>query len=260
MGAEGLRFNAADSFIMFQSLTCVCSLLCFRPEPPWRTLAASAAHPAGRRWYWTATASTVCRGTCWWRTSSMSTNRKSATTAGEVSQEDVYIMYFSSSLTFQFFAAFSHSSYSVQCIHVNICCSVSDTGKHFVVSAAVHLLLHRHLHLPVIWHAPFMLGKKWTSTASPAAFSPVLCVKFSEVIRPARWRHWRSSTSSRRFVHLQPEDGADKKPHMYTSVCQDELTDHLTSLMELNHKIQSIITQLEDTCASIQVCTLLSVL
>lgn len=59
----------------------------------------------------------------------------------------------------------------------------------------------------------------------------------------------------------QPEeDAADKKPHIYTSMCQDELRDHLTSLMELNHKIQTIITQLEDTCASIQVCTLISVL
>ncbi|TWW56164.1 Tripartite motif-containing protein 55, partial [Takifugu flavidus] len=41
-------------------------------------------------------------------------------------------------------------------------------------------------------------------------------------------------------------------------ICQqkkDELHDHVASLTELNHKIQSVIKQLEDTCASVTVMT-----
>lgn len=36
--------------------------------------------------------------------------------------------------------------------------------------------------------------------------------------------------------------------------CQDELQDQLSSLAELNHRIQSVLEQLEDACTSIQVC------
>jgi len=48
-----------------------------RPEEvqPWRREAASAVRPAGTKWSSTGTASTGCRGTCWWRTSSTSTSR-----------------------------------------------------------------------------------------------------------------------------------------------------------------------------------------
>lgn len=50
----------------------------FRRPIPWDTLvvppvlwsveAAFDAPPAVTKWFWTAMASTVCRGTCWWRT------------------------------------------------------------------------------------------------------------------------------------------------------------------------------------------------
>lgn len=51
----------------------------------WRPVAASDARPADTRWFWTGTAFTVCRGTCWWRISLTCSNRSPAGDADALS-------------------------------------------------------------------------------------------------------------------------------------------------------------------------------